>query len=213
MDESDVPQARHDVQLDRNLQPTESIENELPEGTTYHMNSRRLKVRQLKRIAAALWVTTESVSAADVRTIIEGKLRERDQNPVEVQVIVQGSDDDDGMLFLINDQGVILMIEAVIDSHVSDPDVESHTRSRSALRSEHVSCSSSAEPSGLEVTVVELRSALECERQDNETQQTELASLREALAREKDKVKRMWRQKCEQLLHHEDEQDAKDTEI
>ena len=36
--------------------------------------------------------------------------------------------------------------------------------------------------------------------------------LREALAREKDKVKRMWRQKCDQLLH-EDEQDAKDAEI
>ena len=87
MDESDVPQTGHDVrQLDRNLQPTESIENELPEGTTYHMNSRKLKVRQLKRIAAALGVTTESVSTADVRTIIEGKLRERDQNPIEVQV-------------------------------------------------------------------------------------------------------------------------------
>ena len=87
------------------------------------MNSRKLKVRQLKRIAAALGVTTESVSTADVRTIIEGKLRERDQNPVEVQVIVQGSDDDDGTLFLI------LTVEAVIDSHVSDPEVESHTSS------------------------------------------------------------------------------------
>ena len=91
MDESEVPQAaRHDVQLDRNLQ---SIENELLEGTTHYMNSKRLKIRQFKRIAAALGVTTKSVSAADVRTIIEGKLRERDQNLVEVQVIVQGSDD------------------------------------------------------------------------------------------------------------------------
>ena len=66
------------------------------------MNSKRLKVQQLKRIAEALGVIAESASAADIRMIIEGKLRERDQNPVEVQVIVQGSDDNDDTLFLIN---------------------------------------------------------------------------------------------------------------
>ena len=54
----------------------------------------------MKRIAEALGVTAEIASAADIRTIIEGKLQERDQNPVEIQVTVQGSDDDDGTLFL-----------------------------------------------------------------------------------------------------------------
>ena len=212
MDELDVPETGHG-QLVRNLQATQPNENELPEGTTYHMNSKRLKLRQLKRIAEALGVTTESASAADIRTIIEGKLRERDQNPVEIQVTVQGSDDDDGTLFLINDEGVILTVEAAIDSHVPDTEVGSITSSRSALRGEHVSRSPSTEPGGLEATVSELRLALESERQSNEAQRTELASLREALAREKEKVKRMWRQKCEQLLNHEDEQDAKDAEI
>ena len=66
------------------------------------MNSKRLKVQQLKRIAEALGVIAESASAADIRMIIDGKRRERDQNPVEVQVIVQGSDDNDDTLFLIN---------------------------------------------------------------------------------------------------------------
>ena len=74
MAESDVPQIGY-VQQD-NLEVTEPIEHEWPEGTTYHINSRRLKTRQLKRIAAALGVPGESASAEDTRTIIEGKLRE-----------------------------------------------------------------------------------------------------------------------------------------
>ena len=94
-------------------------------------------------------------------------------------------------LFLINDEGVTLTVEAVIDCHMSDPEVESHTSSRSALRSEHMLRSPSTEPSGLEATVAELRLALESEGQDNEAKRTELVSLREALAREKNKVKRI----------------------
>ena len=79
-------------------------------------------------------MTAEIASAADIITIIEGKLQERDQNPVEIQVTVQGSDDDDGTLFLINDEGVILTVEAVIDndSHVPDAEVGSITSSYSA---------------------------------------------------------------------------------
>ena len=50
-------------------------------------------------IAAALGATTKSVSAEDTRTIIEGKLWERDKNPSEVQINVQDSDDDGGTLF------------------------------------------------------------------------------------------------------------------
>ena len=84
--------------------------------------------------------------AEDTRTIVEGKTREMDKNPTEVQVIVQRSDDDSGTLFLINDEGVILTVEAVIDSHVTGDEVESNAGSRSALRSEHVSRFSSTNP-------------------------------------------------------------------
>ena len=167
MDEFDVPETGHG-QLVHNLQATQSNENELPEGTTYHMNSKRLQLRQLKRIADALGVTAKSASAADIRTIIKGKLWERDQNPVEIQVTVQGSDDDDGTLFLINDEGVILTVEAVIDSHVPNAEVESHSSSHSAMQGEHVFHSPSTEPSGLEATVSELRLVLESEKQNNE---------------------------------------------
>ena len=207
----DVPQVGH-VQQD-NPEVTEPIDKEWPEGTAYHINSRRLKTRQIRRIAAALGVTVGSASAEDTRTIVEGKLREMDKNPTEVQVIVQGSDDDSGTLFLINDEGVILTVEAVIDSHVTGDEVESNAGSRSALRSEHVSRSSSTEPSELEATIEELRLALDGEEHKSAVQLIELTSVREALTREKPKVKRMWRQRCEQLLTHEDQQEAKDAEI
>ena len=65
-------------------------------------NSRRLKTRQLRRIAAALGVTVGGASAEDTRTIVEGKLREIDKNPTEVQVIVQGSDDDSQWYVIFN---------------------------------------------------------------------------------------------------------------
>ena len=207
----DVPQVGH-VQQD-NPEVTEPIDKEWLEGTAYHINSRRLKTRQIRRIAAALGVTVGSASAEDTRTIVEGKLREMDKNPTEVQVIVQGSDDDIGTLFLINDEGVILTVEAVIDSHVTGDEVESNAGSRSALRSEHVSRSSSTEPSELEATIEELRLALDSEEHKSAVQLIELTSVREALTREKPKVKRMWRQRCEQLLTHEDQQEAKDAEI
>ena len=42
---------------------------------------------------------TESKSAEDTRTIIEGKLREMDENPAKIQVIVQDLESDDGTLF------------------------------------------------------------------------------------------------------------------
>ena len=93
-----------------------------------------------------------------------------------------------GTLFLINDEGVILTVEAVIDSHVTGDEVESNAGSRSALRSEHVSRSSSTEPSELEATIEELRLALDGEQHKSAVQLIELTSVREALTREKQKV-------------------------
>ena len=136
MAESDVPHIGY-VQQD-NLEVTEPIEHdERPEGTTYHINSRRLKTQQLKQIAASLGVPAESASAEDTRSIIEGKLRETGKDLNKIQVVIEDSDDDGDMLFLINDEGVILTVEAVIVSHVTGDEVESNANLRSALRSEH----------------------------------------------------------------------------
>lgn len=87
MAESDVPQIEHSQQ--DNLEVTKPNEHEWPEGTAYHINSRRVKMWQLRWIAAALGVTAESASTEDTRIIIEVKLREMDKDPPEVQVIIQ----------------------------------------------------------------------------------------------------------------------------
>ena len=67
----------------------------------------------------------ESASAEDTRTIIKGKLWETGKNANEIQVIVEYSDDDSGMLFLTNEEGVILIVEAVKVSHMTGDEVES----------------------------------------------------------------------------------------
>jgi len=183
----------------------------IPTGTTYHLNSKRLKTRQLRRIATALGLAGNA-SAEDTRRMIEGKLRELDREPVDVQVIVPDADGD-GMLYLIDDEGIILTVEAIIDSHVTGDEI---ANSRSALRRESGSRSPTAESNELEAVTEELRQArlaLEEEKQRSAAQMAELTALRESLAKEKQKVKRMWREKCEQLLTHEDEQDTKDAEI
>ena len=78
MDESDVPQDRSSRTTSTEV--TEPIEHEWPEGTTYHINSRRLKTRQLKRIAAALGVPAESASAKNTRTICNTLASEQGDN-------------------------------------------------------------------------------------------------------------------------------------
>ena len=87
---------------------------------------------------------------------------------------------------------------------------------RSALQSKRELSSPTAKSNKLEAALEELRQArlaLEEEQQRNAAQLTELTALKESLAMEKRKVKRMWREKCEQLLMYEDEQDTKDAEI
>ena len=100
----------------------------------------------------------------------------------------------------------------LLDSHVTS-ETTSTMSSCSALRSKHDSRSFSAEPNPVEAAVRELRSALEEKQQRAADHLAKLTSVKEALARERQKVKRMWRDKCEQLLRHEDQQDAKDAEI
>ena len=100
-------------------------------------------------------------------------------------------DDNSGTLFLINDEGVILTVEAVIVSHVTSDEVESSVSSHSALQSKPISRSSSTEPNELEATVAELHLALKSKKQKSAAQLIEMTSVREVLTKEKQKVKRM----------------------
>ena len=78
------------------------------------------------------------------------------------------------MLFLLNNEGVIITVEAPIVSHVICDEVEMNTISRSALQSEH---DSGTQPSKFEVAINELCLALEDERQKSATQLVKLTEV------------------------------------
>ena len=89
----------------------------LPEGTTYSLHSKKLKTKQLQRIAGALGLARD-VPAAQTRKLIEGKLVEMDRQPSNVQVIIQGTDGD-GNMYLVDETGIIKSIKGAL-KHVSD---------------------------------------------------------------------------------------------
>ena len=70
--------------------------------------------------------------------------------------------------------------------------------------------------SRVEALTVELQTAqhlLEEERSSGREKDAEIATLENQLATEKQPVKRYWREKCEQLLAHEESLEEKETEI
>ena len=68
-------------------------------------------------MASAMLGLVESASAEDTRTMIERKLREMSKDPTDIHVIVQGTGD--GTFYLVEFEGVILTVDALISGHVS----------------------------------------------------------------------------------------------
>ena len=97
MAESDITQIGH-IQPQDNLKVTKPVEHEWSKGTAYQLTQ---GAQQLKRIAAALEVTAESVSDEDTKTTTEGKLWEIDNDATKVHVVIKDSDNDSGTLFFI----------------------------------------------------------------------------------------------------------------
>ena len=83
----------------------------IPDGDQYSLMSKRLKPARIHQVAEAPGLPTVS-STAEARRAIEKKLTERGYEPESVQVIIQGRGDDASM-FLVNDTGIIKMIECV----------------------------------------------------------------------------------------------------
>ena len=59
----------------------------VPEGPTYPLNSKRVKVEQLQLIAKSLGLPTTGTSAV-TRQLIEGKLLEMEKGPKNAQVVL-----------------------------------------------------------------------------------------------------------------------------
>jgi len=108
-----------------NVTEDSSEEQDLPKGAYHHLNSKKLNTKQHKRVAQAMDLAVNA-SAEDTHRMIEGKIREMDRNPLEVQVVVQDLVDK-SVIHLVDHEGKFLTVEAIIDDHVP------HTQSRSAL--------------------------------------------------------------------------------
>ena len=80
-----------------------SEEENLPEGATYPLNSKRLITSQLRRLTAMLELPSDGTSAT-LRQLIEWKLIELGQEPRTIQVIVASAD---SKLYLVGESGII----------------------------------------------------------------------------------------------------------
>jgi len=228
MDEAELRQQETDGLLDSHVQPDQSQvgsrsgtpsitgdpseEENLPKGAYYHLNSKKLKTKQLKRVAQAMDLAVNA-SAEGTRRMIEGKLREMDRDPLEVQVVVQEMGE-----INLDHKGKFLTVEAIIDDYVP------HIELRSALpRSKSGTRELSNPPPSVEMLTLELegmsdelrrtKMALEEEQTRVTSQTEELAELREALQKDKQKVKRVWREKCEKSIVHEEQLEEKELRI
>ena len=193
--------------------PPEIDEFEIPEGEQYSLVSKRLKAVRIQQIAEALDLPTRS-STAEARQAIKEKLTDMEYEPENVQVIIQGRGDD-AMMFLVNNTGIIKTIEC------GKAACEQRGRSdaRSALwGARHVEHNIESESrfSEIEQLRLDLQSALartEQEQAMTAQKEEQILALQGALDKEKQKSKRFWREKCEQLLTYEENLEAKEVEI
>ena len=167
-----------------------------PSGTTpkvtkpLPLNSKRLKVLHVKRIAASMTLPTIG-SADEIRQMIEGRLADMGRNPRHVQVLVP--EDESAPLQLQDADGVFLDVV---------PGEDEHSRGTSPEGSERG-----------EDEVAQLRSALHEAQSLNKALQEEVSSLKSQLENEQKKVKEMWYKNCDQLLEFDSILAAKDEEI
>ena len=95
----------------------------LPDGVTLPLNSKKLVISQLRRLATSLEISAEG-SASTLRQVIDGKLIELGHEPRNIQVVVSNVD---SKLYLVNDSGIITKEM----EHVSSDNVVSESRASS----------------------------------------------------------------------------------
>ena len=150
--------------------------------------------------------------------IREGKLTEMGHDPSNVQVIISDGDESGITICLVDDEGVIKRIDSVA-THVIE---ESHEPS-SALREVYNECerlrvqasTDATRIRSLEAELSEAKATIEQLRvtESATTMAEKIDRLKQVLAKESQKAKKFWKQKCDLMLRHEDEIDVKDTEI
>ena len=87
-------------------EPLSLVEDEWPTGTMVPLNSKRFNLSKWRSIAASFDLSTEA-ALAETRLIVEGKLTELGHDPFGIQVVLSDSDNDESVLYLVN-EGALL---------------------------------------------------------------------------------------------------------
>ena len=194
---------------------SEGEEERLPEGAIYPLNSKKIVVSQLRRLASMLELPSEGTSAT-LRQVIEGKLVELGHEPRNTQVIVASVD---STLYLVDESGII----GQESEHVSPENLNTNNNSHvindiETLRGQlREAC---LEIEGLrgrvherDETLAGLRAEIETANAGLQDARAEAETLRREVKTQTAKAKRFWAQKCEQLLAQEAIVEEKDAEI
>ena len=157
------------------------------------LNSKRLTAEQIKRVGRALDVPTDA-SVDEVHVMVEGKLREMEHDPANVQVVVGSAG-----LSLCGEDGEFLSI--------TDPP---STEAPDEERDQEVS-SDELESGGHETE--QLQEELQEARAEIQTLKETISLLQTRVDQGKDRIKQMWRENCRYVAEVDDELSRKDVEI
>ncbi len=156
------------------------------------LNSKRLKVGHLRRLAAAMGVPT-TASADELRQLIDGTLTEKGRESSNVQVVLENADAT--AEFTLEDEGGQFLTVTTMEEETGreSPDL------------------SEQEEEGQEVDT--LRKEVEALAEENQSLKAEVSSLGQKLLDEKARFRDMWRSNCQCLADCDDVISVKDSEI
>ena len=100
---------------------SEVEEDVLPDGAIYPLNSKKIVVNQMRKLAAMLELLSEGISVT-LRQVIEGKSLELGHEPRNTQIIVASAD---SKLYLVDESGIIRQeLEHVSVENASTHDIK-----------------------------------------------------------------------------------------
>ena len=194
-------------------------QEDIPEGKTYPLNSKRIVSDQLQVLAKVLGLPGSRASMEETRQLIEGRLLEMGHEPRNVQVIIN----DEG-IFLIDDTGIITSTEHVSEvekehvsnmviDHMNHNNVISHHNDVNVNSLSSALCEARCENESLTLRLYEQGNTVtQLQTEMGEATET-IARLEDEIWKEKAKVKWFWSQQCKQLALHEATLQEKDKEI
>ena len=155
------------------------------------LNSKRLTTGQIKRVGRALGVPTDA-SVDEICVMIEGKLREMECDPANVQVVVGGT----SMSLCGEDREFLLITEPPSTETSNDKEGDQDSPDE-------------ASPQELEQLQTELQDA----KAEILTLKETISSLQTQVDQSKDRIRQMWRDNCRYVAEIDEELSRKDNEI